>query len=52
MMSIIGQVPIVNDEVEINHVKFKIEKMTGRGVANVSMSASKGQIEYVERMNP
>ncbi len=41
----IGHVPILNEEIVINASKFRVEKMTGRGVAMVSMAATKEQIE-------
>ena len=36
VLNAIGYVPIVNDEIEINGHKFRVEKMSGRGVATVS----------------
>jgi Mg2+/Co2+ transporter CorC len=40
VLNTIGYVPIVNDEIEINGNKFRVEKMSGRGVAMVSFLAS------------
>lgn len=48
----IGHVPIANDEVIINGHRFRVEKMSGRGVAIVSYKADKALIESIEEKYP
>ena len=41
----IGHVPILNEEIDILSKKFRVEKMTGRGIAMISMASTKEQIK-------
>jgi CBS domain containing-hemolysin-like protein len=43
----IGYVPIANDEVTISSNKFRVEKMSGRGVAIISYTATKNLIQAI-----
>lgn len=47
----VGHVPILNEEININANQFRVEKMTGRGVAMISMAATKKQIESIEELS-
>jgi len=48
VLNTIGYVPIINDEIEINGNKFRVEKMSGRGVAMVSFLASPKIIKNIQ----
>ena len=48
----IGHVPIANDEVIVNGHKFRVEKMSGRGVAMVSYKADESLIQSIKEIYP
>jgi CBS domain containing-hemolysin-like protein len=48
----IGYVPIANDEVMISKFKFRVEKMSGRGVAIASYSATPELIQVINEKYP
>jgi len=52
ILSEIGYVPIANDEVTISNIKFRVEKMSGRGVAIVSYSATPELIQAINENFP
>ncbi|MEK6223009.1 MAG: hemolysin family protein [Chloroflexota bacterium] len=47
----IGHVPILNEEIWLSEIEFRIEKMNSRGVGIVSLEANPQQIEAVDNRN-
>jgi CBS domain containing-hemolysin-like protein len=48
VMNAIGRLPILKDEIEIEGTKFRIEKMTGRGISILSITGNEEQIERIQ----
>jgi len=44
----IGHVPIIGEVVKINTWEFKVEKMTSRGIATLSLAANQNHIDLVK----
>lgn len=50
LLNIIGHVPIVSDEIRIGGRQFRVEKMSGRGVAMISFEAQDGLIDELTQV--
>lgn len=51
VLNIIGHVPIVSDEIRIGDHQFRVEKMSGRGVAMISFEAPDQLIDELTKAN-
>lgn len=51
VMNTIGHLPVVNDEIEIQGTKLRVEEMTGRGIAAVSIVGNNDQIKRIREMS-
>jgi CBS domain containing-hemolysin-like protein len=52
MLNATGHVPIVNHEIEIQGIKLRVVKMSGRGIETICIAGNEQQIQRVEGMSP
>jgi CBS domain containing-hemolysin-like protein len=52
MLNATGHVPIVNHEIEMQGIKLRVVKMSGRGIETICIAGNEQQIQRVEGMSP
>ena len=51
VMNVIGHLPVINDEIEIQGIRLRVEKMAGRGIIFISITGNKDQIKRIQEMS-